>query len=228
MTKREKRREIIFGIAFSFMSFGALMVSLTKGQRDMAIASFVFALVAASSWIKLAVKCPKKKNTGRPAPRTADQIAREAELAAQKAAEDAVHQARRQGYREAPDAMQIRQWNKAYLWEWKHLCHPMTRTLYIQTMGKNGLTISHVSGGYRDRCRIYAKDGVWCVSPIVHGVQIRMNHVSARNLCNDMTMNTQEFTVNRGEEQELILGDCFTVIDGSAVGYFRVERLKFL
>ena len=61
---------------------------------------------------------------------------------------------------------------------------------------------------------------------ITHNVRVRMNPVAARNLCEGMPVNTDEFTVSRYEEQELIPGDCFTVLAGSQTGYYRVEKQK--
>jgi len=223
MSSREKRKEIIFGVVYSILTVLTLFATLAQGKRDTAIACILFGFFAAHSWIKLAMHAPRKKRPTKP---TAAELAQRAELAAQKADQAVIHQNRKAAYLANPVPLQIRQWNKAYLWEWEYKRRELNRTMYVWSNDKLPPPIEHMSGAYRDCCKIYQKDGIWYLQPITYNVKVRMNPAAARNLCDGMQVNTDEFTVLQYEEQELIPGDCFTILAGSQTGYYRVEQRK--
>lgn len=225
MSNRERRRELIFGILYTL--FGSLMLigGIAGELSQLLITGFVFLLIGDASWIKLAVHKPSKPGKDRPIKQNAAHMAREAELAEQKRQQELAHETRKQSYRDNPVPLQIRQWTKASLWDWEYKRHAMSQTLYIQTAGTDSMSIFRLSISYKDCCVIQQKDGIWYLCPLTHNVRVRMNSQSAREKCPGFPVNPQEFTVIRGQEQELLPGDCFVVTQGSAVEYFRVEKL---
>ena len=227
MSPREKRREIIFGIAYSIMSVVMLFGTITTGRTDLAFAFCAFAIIAAISWIKLAVHAPGKKNKKeRPVKQNAAQLAREAELEALKKQQEEKHRLRREAYLAEPVPMQIRQWSNVWKWESKYDHCLLNRPIFIRKISQNSMGFSPVTFNYMDRCRIYRKeDGIWYLQPVAQGIQVRMNQEVVRKKCEGLPVNTQEFSVARGAEQELLPGDCITIIDGPGVFYFRVDRL---
>jgi len=225
MSSREKLKEKIFAVAYTIMGILALVGGISTGSMEATIAGIVFFGIAAFSWIKLAVNSLGRKSNDRPVKQNAAHLAREAELEEQKRQRELAHQERKQSYKDNPVPLQIRQWTKASLWDWEYKRHTMNQKLYIQTAGKDSMTIYRFSGSYKDCCVIQQKEGIWYLCPLTHDVRVRMNSQSAREKCPDMPVNPQEFTVIRGQEQELLPGDCFVVIQGPAVEYFRVENL---
>lgn len=229
MSNREKLRERIFGILYTL--FGSLMfiVGLTTGSSKALLGGFAFLIIGSFSWIKLAMHSnPKKTENSRPVKQNAAHMAREAELEAQKQQQELAHQERRESYKSSPEPLQIRQWNKTYLWDWKIKRHVLDRPLYFWSVGKDGIDIFTGSGFGKDICVIRPKDGVWCLCPLDPDVTVHMNSESVRNKCPDMSMNTQRFTVRKGQEQELLPGDCFVIIRGPAVAYFRIDRWSII
>ena len=225
MSSREKLREKIFGVAYTIMGILALVGGISTGSMEATIAGIVFFGIAAFSWIKLAVNSPGRKSNDRPVKQNAAHLAREAELEEQKRQRELAHQQRKESYLANPVPLKIRKWDNKFNWDWKYNQYDMDRMLYIYQSTSKDLSVIGTSFSYRDRCRIYRKeDGIWYLRPVAYGIQVRFNNESARNKCEGLPVNTQEFSVPRDVEQELIPGDCITIIDGTTVCYFRVDQ----
>lgn len=229
MSTRERRREIFFGIFFTAICPFLLIIGFSRNRTDMLLAGVVFLIVGSISWIKLAIHRPSMPGKARPVAQSAADTAQHRQQAAQTQQQElAAHQERRDSYKSSPEPLQIRQWNKTYLWDWKIKCHGLDRPLYVWAQGSSNIDILKTPVTNSTICVIKPKDGVWCLCPLVGDVTVHMNSESARSKCPDMAVNTQQFTVRKGQEQELLPGDCFVIIRGSAVGYFRVDRWSII
>lgn len=226
MSNRERRRELIFGILYTLFGVLLLGVGMAVEKSESMLIGFVFLIIGGFSWIKLAIHSPSKPQKSRPIKQNAAHMARERELEELKARQAAAHQNRKQAYLANPVPLQMRQWIASRQWDWDYNRHLLTQRLYIYQVGQTSLGVGRVSMSYRDCCQIYRKeDGIWYLRPTAHNVQVRMNIQSVRDKCAGMPVNTQEFGVPRDVEQELLPGDCFAVIAGSIVGYFRIDQI---
>lgn len=220
----ERLRTLIFAVLFTIggIALFAAGISVESSKAPAAlIMGLVFLAIGGFDWIKLA---PSKSKKDRPVKQNSAHMAREAELEQQKRQQELAHEVRKQSYRSNPEPLQIRQWNPAFKWDWDLKRHALDQALYIWPYGTNDMTIFKTSGANRDLCVIQPKDGVWVLCPLVSEVTVHMNSEAARSKCPGMDVNPQQFTVRKGQEQELLPGDCFVVTYGSATAYFRIDR----
>ena len=201
-----------------------LFVGIAANTTEPMLIGFVFLGLALFSWFNLAVNSPSKPRKDRPVKKNAAQLAREAELEAEKRQRELAHRTRKEAYLANPVPLQIRQWNKTFLWDWNFKRKSLDQTLYIRQTSNGDLDFNKTSYKYMDCCMIHQQGGVWYLRNVGSNTQIRMNSAAAREKCAGMRVNTQEFTVPRNTALELLPGDSFVVIQGSTVCYFRIDE----
>ena len=224
MSNRQRRRELIFGILYTIAGCVLLFGGMAANSSEALMCGFVFLMIALASWIKLAVNSPSKPAKNRPVKQSAAQIAREQELAALKAQQEVFHQERKAAYLANPVPLQVRQWNKAFGWDWDYNRKDLDQTLYIKQYSTgNMMSCSPFAQSYEARCTFHNQGGIWYIRPTNANVQVHVNSAAAQAKCQGMAVNQHSFRVPRNTDQELIPGDCLVVICNSQVEYFRIE-----